>query len=84
MTLNPWKANERNVDHTSRLARDWAHRPGLHVEEGAPVDRRRVQATPRIGVVGAEDLKLRFVERGSPYASKPPGSAKRKRPPARA
>lgn len=42
--------------------------PPLWFEEGIPA--KRVEATPRIGVVGAEDLPLRFVEAGSPFASR--------------
>lgn len=42
----------------------------LRFEAGEPV--ARADATPRIGVVGAEDLKLRFVEHGSPWASRAP------------
>lgn len=42
-------------------------RGALRFEEGRPV--ARVEATPRIGVVGAEDLRLRFVEKDSLFAS---------------
>jgi DNA-3-methyladenine glycosylase len=42
--------------------------PPLRFERGEPA--KAVDATPRVGVVGAEDLPLRFVERGSPFASR--------------
>ncbi len=42
--------------------------PPLWFEAGEPA--ARVEATPRVGVVGAEDLPLRFVEKGSPFASR--------------
>ena len=45
----------------------------LFFERGAPVS--EVEVTPRIGVVGGEDLPLRFVARGSAHVS----GAKRRR-----
>lgn len=54
----------------------------LRFEADEPI--ARVDVTPRIGVVGAEDLKLRYVARGSPHASGPkarrPRSATRSPP----
>jgi DNA-3-methyladenine glycosylase len=52
-----------------------ATKPPLWFEAGTPVS--RADATPRIGVTS--DLALRFVERGSPFASRPSPS----RPPSR-
>ena len=42
----------------------------LRFEPGEPA--ADVEATPRVNVVGAEDLPLRFVVRGSPWASRAP------------
>jgi DNA-3-methyladenine glycosylase len=42
-------------------------RAPLFFEEGAPV--AAVDVTPRIGVVGGEELPLRFVARASPHVS---------------
>lgn len=42
----------------------------LRFEEGPTV--ARVEVTPRVGVVGAEDLPLRYVERGSAHSSRAP------------
>lgn len=44
-------------------------RGALRFEADAPVD--AIDVTPRIGVVGGEDLPLRYVARGSPFASRP-------------
>lgn len=44
-------------------------RAPLWLEPGAPI--RDVEVTPRIGVVGGEDLPLRFTARGSAHASRP-------------
>lgn len=52
-------------------------RGALHVEEGAPWP--AIQTTPRIGVTGAADLRLRYVARGSPHVSKAPASSRRAR-----
>jgi DNA-3-methyladenine glycosylase len=46
----------------------------LHFEKGHPVG--RIEATPRVGVVGAEDLPLRFVEKGSLFATRLRGASK--------
>ncbi|HUR70083.1 MAG TPA: DNA-3-methyladenine glycosylase [Candidatus Thermoplasmatota archaeon] len=51
-----------------------ATRGALRFEAGAPVD--KVDVTPRIGIVGAEDLKLRYVARGSPHVSRAPLATK--------
>lgn len=40
----------------------------LHFEAGEPA--RRIDVTPRIGVVGAEDLRLRYCVRGDPNVSR--------------
>lgn len=41
------------------------------VDDGFRVDRREIRVTPRIGVTAAKDHPLRYVLRGSPYASGP-------------
>lgn len=45
-------------------------RPPLYFEGGRRV--AEADVTPRIGVVGGEDLLLRFTERGSPHVSRAP------------
>ncbi len=46
-------------------------RSGLRIRLAAPLDSEAVVATPRIGITRAADWPLRFVERGSPWASGP-------------
>lgn len=43
--------------------------PGLRILEGTPVPRRRILATPRIGVTAAADWPLRFLVADSPWVS---------------
>lgn len=50
-----------------------ATRPPLRFEEGEPIPSGRVAASPRIGVVGGEALRLRYFDRASPHVSRGPG-----------
>jgi 3-methyladenine DNA glycosylase Mpg len=40
----------------------------LHFEPGEPA--RAIDVTPRIGVVGGEELRLRYCARGDPHLSR--------------
>lgn len=52
-----------------------ATRPPLRFEDAPPV--AKVDVTPRIGVVGGEDLLLRYAERGNPHVSRATPKGKR-------